>query len=394
MIMSKKVLMVLDEEFPPDDRVYKEAQTLLLNGFQVSIACYTFKDRPHFEQVDGIKVYRKKIPGLIYKSSVAVLKLPVYFNWWKRYIKQTIKKETFDIIHIHDLPLSKVGAYFKKKFKLKLVIDLHENWPAHISRATHTNTFFGKLLSSKKQWVDYEKNILKNADRIITVVDEMKNRIAEAGHDSGKIIILENTIAPENFNAFEYKPDTRHFTLFFAGGLNIERGLQYVIPGLKYLIDEIPNIKLQIVGKGSYQNHLEKLVHENQLENYVDFLGWKPLQEVLELTAAANLTLIPHIKWEQTDCSSPNKLFQCMLQGVPLVVSNCNSVQRIVEQTNSGVSYTFDNMKEFAEKVLYLYKNPEIMKQMSVNGTLAVHDHYNWQNTSRNFIAEYKTLST
>jgi glycogen synthase len=85
------------------------------NGFDVSIACYTFTDKPLREEFKGIHIYRRRINRFIYKSSVAALKFPIYFNWWKRYLNEVAKEQSFDIIHIHDLPLAQVGVYFKKK---------------------------------------------------------------------------------------------------------------------------------------------------------------------------------------------------------------------------------------------------------------------------------------
>lgn len=391
--MRKHVLMVLDEEFPPDDRVYKEAQSLIKEGFSVAIACYTFSARPNFEEIDGIRIFRKKISKFIYKSSVAALTFPVYFNWWKRYLQEIFQTNAFDIIHIHDLPLTKVGVHFKQQYNIKLVVDLHENWPSLLEKAIHANTFFGKILSPISLWRKYEKNSLKKADLIVAVVDEMKERVKALGIPND-IVVLENTIDLKRFGSISAKKCSKKecFDLIFAGGLNVERGLQYVIKGIKIAKQNIPNLKLNIIGEGSYKGVLENLVKEHQVENEVDFLGWQPLEKVLKLTSQADVALIPHLKWEQSDCSSPNKIFQCMLVGVPLLVSNCNSLVRLVKTTKSGLFYPFDDYEKFAALLLYLYEHPEDRKQMGKNGTKAILTKYNWDNTVKDFLDSYKQL--
>lgn len=388
--MQQKVLMVLEGDFPPDDRVYKEARSLIAQGHSVTIACYTFTRKPRHEVFQQIIIIRKRIPKLIYKLSVAALKLPFYFLWWQKYLESIIKSTSYDVIHIHDLPLAKVGVYFKKKYGLKLVVDLHENWPAHLSKAKHTNTLLGKILSDNKKWRRYEAEILQAPDLIICVVEEMKERIVNLGISDEKIIVLPNTIAPDEFSLQTKKKSPDEFVLFFAGGINIERGLQFVIPALAKLPDTIPTIKLKIVGAGSYLNHLKILVKKYNLKQHVEFLGWKPLKEVMQMTSEADVALIPHLKWEQTDCSSPNKLFQCMYAEVPLLVSNCNSVERIVLETHSGVSYVYDDINELAEKILYLYKNPDVRFSMAQNGKNAVLTKYNWDNTGKALTEAYK----
>jgi glycosyltransferase involved in cell wall biosynthesis len=390
--MSQKVLMVLEGDFPPDDRVYKEAKSLIKQGFSVTIACYTFTNKPRHEVFQQIIIIRKRIPKLIYKFSVAALKFPFYFLWWQKYLESIVKSESYHIIHIHDLPLAKVGTLIKKKYDLKLVVDLHENWPAHLSQAKHTNTFLGKMLSDQKKWRTYEAEILHHSNLIICVVEEMKERIVKLGLSDEKVIVLPNTIDPLDYNLVSSIKQSGEFVLFFAGGITIERGLQYVIPAMAKLIDKIPAIKLKIVGTGSYLNHLKILVNKYNLSKHIEFLGWKPLKDVIQMTSNADAALIPHLKWEQTDCSSPNKLFQCMYAKVPLIVSNCNSVERIVLETQSGVSYVYNDINELADKILNLYKHPEVRLTMAENGNKAVHTKYNWNNTVTTLIEAYKNL--
>jgi hypothetical protein len=80
-----KILMILENEFPPDERVEKEIAVLQNSGFELAIAAYTFKNKPNIEKYNGYTIYRKKIPLLIYKSSAAGLIQPFYF-----YIRQKI----------------------------------------------------------------------------------------------------------------------------------------------------------------------------------------------------------------------------------------------------------------------------------------------------------------
>ncbi|PKP11400.1 MAG: hypothetical protein CVU09_03790 [Bacteroidetes bacterium HGW-Bacteroidetes-4] len=390
--MPQKVLMVLEGDFPPDDRVYKEAKSLIKQGFSVTIACYTFTQKPRHEVFNQIQIIRKPIPKLIYKLSVAALKLPFYFLWWQKYLESLLRTEAFDIIHIHDLPLAKVGTLIKKKYNLKLVVDLHENWPAHLSQAKHTNTFLGKILSDQNKWRTYEAQILHHANLIICVVEEMMERIVKLELPEAKIIVLPNTIDPMEYNLVAHEKPSDEFVLFFAGGITIERGLQYVIPAIAKLMDKIPTLKLKIVGMGSYLKTLKMLVNKYNLTQHVEFLGWKPLKEVIQMTSDADVALIPHLKWEQTDCSSPNKLFQCMYAKVPLIVSNCNSVERIVLETQSGVSYAYNDINELADKILNLYKHPEVRLTMAENGNKAVLTKYHWNNTVKTLTEAYKNI--
>lgn len=54
------------------------------------------------------------------KAKIACLRLPFYFMFWKKQVGNLLCAETFDVIHIHDLPLAEVGYWAKKKFGIKI----------------------------------------------------------------------------------------------------------------------------------------------------------------------------------------------------------------------------------------------------------------------------------
>ena len=195
-----KVLMVLESEFPPDVRVENEILALTEAGHEVHLACSTRKNRPEIELFGKAVIHRKTITPFIYKSSVGCLKFPFYFNFWRNFISGLFENEHFDAIHIHDLPLSIIGVEAKNKIKIKLIIDLHENWPALIKLAPHTQTFLGKLLSSNKQWIEYERKMLREADIVITIIEEARDRVIGLGIDRDKICMVSNTINFENLS--------------------------------------------------------------------------------------------------------------------------------------------------------------------------------------------------
>jgi glycosyltransferase involved in cell wall biosynthesis len=384
--------MILDREFPHDTRVEHEMASLKSSGHSIYLACFTRKNLPAYDNYNSIVVYRKKINTLTYKSSVACLRFPVYFNFWTRFLFSILKKNKFDAIHIHDLPLSHVGFRVKKKFNIPLVIDLHENWPAALEEAKHTNTILGKILSSNIQWRRYEEQVLKKADRIVTVVEEMRDRIAKLGIQTNKISILPNTIKPESFIRPALTPDPNYLTLFYAGGVNIHRGLQIVIDGLVGFVEKYPFLRLWIIGPGSYIDNLKTRIEAYGITKSVVFFGWRNLHEISELLSQSDIALIPHLKSEQTDNSSPNKLYQYMYFGKPILASNCNSIERVINETKTGIVYRNDQPNDFADKLEYLISQKDKFKEFSVNGQKAVQDKYNWDLSAQSLINLYENL--
>ncbi len=370
-----KVLMVLEREFPEDERVEKEALSLIKAGYEVHLACYTRKNRISFENYKGIQVHRKSISNfLLKKASVAALKAPFYFRFWKRFVQEIADKKKLDSIHIHDLPLAKVGYETAKKNNAKFVLDLHENWAGLLSVSEHTQTFLGKILSSNKQWKNYEKKYGNLADQVIVVVEEAKNRLIEKGISKEKIMVISNTISiPLPIKSKEKYPV---YTFIYAGGINYHRGLQYVLDGLAIVNQIVSNWQFMLVGSGRYVEKLKNQAKQLKIENKVHFLGYQPYHKMMEYVARANCGLIPHIKSSHTDHTIPNKLFQYMYLKIPVLASNCAPIERIVKECNSGLIYQFDNPKQFSEKALELIQGKN--NNYGESGYQAVVKKYNW----------------
>lgn len=385
--------MVLESDFPPDDRVEKEAVSLIRQGHTVTIACYTFKMEPFELWHKGIRIIKKPISKFLYKSSVGALKFPFYFSFWASFLDLLLKENSYDILHVHDLPLAKVGSGLKEKYGLILVLDLHENYPASLRTTTHTKKILGRILHSDRQWRRYEQKYIKKADLIIAVVEEMKERIIKLGAEKEKVIVVENTPLTDEFPVTAQSPSADYITLFYAGGINIYRGLQIVVKALSIMIKEISNIRLWIIGKGSYESKLRALIHQLNLDKHVTFFGWKNLGDITSLLSRSDIALIPHLKSEQTDCSSPNKIFQYAYANKPTVCSNCNSLERLIREWNNGVIYKHDSPEDLSEKLLNLIKSGDY-KLLGKNGKENIINRYNWNISVLPLLQAYKNLAS
>ena len=388
-----KILMVLESEFPPDVRVENEILALAEAGHKIHLACSTRKNRPENDFYGKAFVHRKKITSFIYKSSVGCLKFPFYFNFWRKFIFGLCLKEKFDVIHIHDLPLAVIGSETKKKFNTHLVIDLHENWPALIKTAEHTQTFLGKLLSSNKQWVDYEKKILKDADKVITIIEEARDRVINLGIDPDKVGMVSNTINFENLSIEPKKRVDDSFIIFYGGAINRHRGLQVVMNALKILKEGKIDVRLWIVGDGSFRKTLEELSESLQIKSQVRFFGQKPFNELLEILADSDVAIIPHIRTDNNDASSPNKLYQYMYLDKPIVASDCTSLKRIINDTKTGFIYQHDSADELAQLLEKLLNNRSLLQDLKGNGKRAVIEKYNRSFDNKRLVELYSHLN-
>jgi glycosyltransferase involved in cell wall biosynthesis len=383
-----KVLMILERDFPADDRVEKEALSLIKDGHQVDIICFTMNGTDRIENYKGIRTIKRRISKFIYKSSIGALSTPFYFNFWRKILSNHLKNESYQVLHLHDLPLASVVKDVSLQYKITFVLDLHENYPALLRVSPHTKKMIARLLHSNRQWEKYEQKYVGLADKLVTVVEEMKARIRP--YAKCEIAVVENTPYLEELLHYDLLPDKGYITLVYSGGLNFHRGLQTVIEGLKLAVKEKPAIRLFILGGGSYEPLLKDMVKDNKLEESVHFFGWVSPAKMFENIYKSDIGLIPHIKSVQSDNSSPNKLFQYMFCGKPILASNCNSVARVLDETNTGITYIHDSAEDFKNRLLELINKMPFDGYIK-NGMKAM-EKYNWECSVKQLLDLYRNI--
>lgn len=393
-----KILMLLDNEFPPDIRVENEINSLLSNDHELHILSYNFGKKFKFEDHGNLKIRRFNIHKQIAKKGIALLHtIPVYKIIWRRQVFKILKKESFDAVHIHDLPLCFLIKSIKKEWSIKVIADMHENYPFLVEDQKYMRYYLAKKILNPKIWHKKEKEWLTNADTIICVAEEMKQRLCNILGKSAKIQLVPNTLNLKYFkdvmiqNPGIEKNLSNGFKLLYVGGFDPGRGIEYLIEATALLIKEIPEIKTILVGDGNIKTELKQITENLGLNNYVKFEGWQPMNNIKSYIENCDLCIIPHVRTPQTDNSSPNKLFQYMYYKKPVIASNCISIEKIVSTENCGLIYEDKNSRNMAKQILKLYNSKELANRMGENGFNAVINKFNWDSTVKPLLDIYNS---
>lgn len=273
-----------------------------------------------------------------------------------------------------------------------MVADLHENWPALIKNARHTTTLAGRLLSSDKQWRRYERKILKDADLVITIIDEAMERIIELGIDPAKICMVSNTIDIDDIPPLTEKSTGNVLTIFYGGAINRHRGLQVVLEAICLLNHKNIKLNFDIVGSGSYRADLEKLALKLGISSQVNFRGHKPFHEMTRILAMSDAAIIPHLRTENNDASSPNKLYHYMYLEKPVISSDCKSLKRILDETGAGFTYRSDSAGDLALLLEKLNAERDLLQEKGEKGKAAVLSKYNWSADKERLLKGYNSI--
>lgn len=393
-----KIGMILDASFPPDPRVENEAVSLVNHGHKVFLFCLKYADEKSSEIINGIQVKRYKSNKLEYKLSALAYTVPFYSSLMNKKITKFIKETNIDVLHIHDIRIAEAVFKANKKYQLPVVLDLHDNMPEVMKLYPHLQKFPGKYIILPKKWKQKEHEFINKADKIITVspefLENLKERIPSIKE---KLILVPNTIRKSFFEDFSINKTIidsykNNFVLLYLGDTHLRRGLQTAIFSLVELKKTIENIKLVIVGKNTTDIVLKQQVKDLQLEPFVDFEGWQDVSLFQSYIMASDVCISPLHRNLQHDVAYANKIFQYMSFGKPLLVSDAIAQKNLIHKTHSGLVHKEKDSVDFSEKVLELYKNENLRKELGENGKVFVQNEFCWEETSKKLLDLYDNL--
>ena len=403
----KTIGMMLDAPYPEDGRVTKEAIALLDAGYRVAILCVRRNGEVQREVVKGIDVYRVSrslgaVAQVAWDSINALLwHHPVFTRALPRFIAEC----NVDALHVHDLPLAGSAARVARRLRLPWVLDLHENYPAGLQIWSEHKTnpivrLKNRLLMSYERWVSYERRMCMQATAIITVVEEMRQRLVRVhGLPIEKIWVVTNSEWRNFYDQFPSLEEVREsfpgeYVILYLGYYGPHRGLDTVIEAMPEILATIPNARFVVVGRGSLRPTLEKLAVRLGVADRVSFLGLKPYAEVGSWMRRADINVTPHKRNEHTDHTIPHKLFHSLLSGRPTLVSSAPPLKRIAEETGGAHVFEAEDPVAFARAVVRIYSDERHREAVANAGVAAsLEGPYNWDTDQQHLIELYATLS-
>jgi len=298
---------------------------------------------------------------------------------------------------VHDLCYAPATTLAGKLLHLPVVFDMHEHYTAMLRMSFEAKVYrkfrpFAFILLSLLRIE--EKIACRWARKVIVVADEHIARIEGLGVRRESIVVVTNTEDIDYFRAFaideslvqKWRDD---FVILYVGGFSPHRGIETAIEAMPTVLEQIPNARLLLVGEGATRLELEQLVCDAGLGNRVTFVGFQPFKTVPTYIYFSSVCLIPHISTPHIETTMPNKIFQFMMLGKPVVVSNTRPMMRIVKDAECGLIFRERNAQSLAETLIQL-ADDNLRQRLGENARRAVEDRYNWKKTAQALLDIYR----
>jgi glycosyltransferase involved in cell wall biosynthesis len=235
----------------------------------------------------------------------------------------------------------------------------------------------------------FERAVVRFYDHVIFTTPVVGDRYATMNVRSGPV---ENYPIVELSQAFEREPQEK---IIYLGGMSRIRGLVELVEAFAIVARKHPRWRLQLVGSyrpASFEDELRDLAHRLGIAENVEFVAWVPYEEKERLSSQAAMGLITYLPYPNNTSCLPNKLFDYMLVGLPVIASDFPLYREVVEPNRCGLLVDPARPEEIARAMGYLIEHPDEARQMGENGRRAVIERYNWGKECERLLAIYEAV--
>lgn len=384
-----KICYLFQDEYPWDVRVEKICFSLAAMGHEVRILSRNRRGLPRSEEIaPGVHVDR--LPFLKWQLVNSFLNFPAFFSpLWFFSLFMICRRNYVSCIIVRDLPLGPLALLVGRLLRIVVILDMAENYPAMLEDSLRfgTSDLLGRIFRNPLMWRWIERSTLPLFDRILVVSTSSGDRVVHCGVLPTRVFVVGNTPMLDRFAKFNGVEVARvsnmgEIVLLYVGGLEEGRGLETVVRALPAIRKFAPGVRLVIGGEGAAELLLRKLSIDLDVDDLVVFLGWVDPTLVPSVIAGADIGIIPHFVTEHTQTTIPNKIFDFMAAGKPVIVSHARSLVTLVERYNCGVVFTAGDHHAFARGVQVLIDENRRV-QLGEAGRRAVFTECNWTHDVR-----------
>lgn len=365
------VLHVSSAHRASDGRIAeKEAVALSAAGYDVTVLA--LKRAEGTVLPEGPRFIEYGVPGS--RARRFLLRLP----WLLGYCLQ----HRFDVYHLHDPDLILVGVVLKL-FGHRVVYDVHESYPMVILDRQWIPAFLRPGLS--RLWRVMECAFVRWADLTVTA----HITVAEQ-YDGGRVVTLHNypivrDLANESTPALAERP----WRVLHHGDLTEQRGLFTMVEAMgKVALEPAPELRLG----GSLPQNLKARLEAMPGMARSAYLGWLNKEQLAEELSQARAGLVLLHPTHNYRVIRPNKLYEYMAAGLPVVASDFPHWREVVGPSDCGLLVDPLDTAAIARAIEYLLTHPEEATAMGARGRAAVLAQYNWQAEKAKLVAAYEAL--
>jgi glycosyltransferase involved in cell wall biosynthesis len=295
-------------------------------------------------------------------------------------------------------PLAIFGRLKDKSFVIGPI-----QYPQECSDITDYEWVSGR--SGLKAWLmyDLEHTIMRFIQKPIEMLHEAT--LSEAGalvFDSRKTLELYRRLYSDILRGktlevippgvetkqFQYVPPIKrdYFEILTVGYLLKRKGIQYLISAMPFILREVKNVKLRIVGDGPYKAELARLTKRLSLEDHVIFQGRITREETIKYYHLSDVFVLPALS------TTVSVFLEAQACGRPVIGTTAGYIPELIADGRTGFIIAKGCVEELKEKIVRLLSDEELRLKMGINARKWVEENFDWDKLIKQWYNLYKSL--
>jgi len=387
--MQKRILYI-NQYFkhpgePGSTRSYWVARQLIAAGYQVTmiaqrnLAHGNIKEAPWFEEqmIEGIRVLYLRNR---YANSMGLSRrLWSFFIFMVRATWRALREKSVDLVIATSTPPTvAVPALVRKWLRgTPFLFEVRDLWPeVPIQMGVVRHPVVVRTL----RW--FERTTYRNAAHVIALSPGMREGVAQ-------YIPLERTsMIPNMAKVDQFWPRERnyemiramglvpeHFRVIYFGQMGVSNAIPLIIDAATVLQNLDPEIDFIFVGHGMMKRWVEKRVQTEKLRNIIVF-DRVAMREMSEIVNFCDISLVTFSNIPILRTNSPNKLFDSLSAGKPVIVNSAGWTKDLVEAHSCGLFIPPDRPGELAQLILKLKRDPVLVERMGMHARRLAEKRY------------------
>ena len=372
-----RICVIRQHYVPQDTRVAREVAVLVESGYEVDVICLRERGEPRLERDGGVTV--RRLPLRHTRRGVVryLIEYVVFFLMATCLVAVLHVRHRYRLVQVNSIPDTLVfAAGVPRLFGARVLLDLQECMPEFLVTKFSISPHHPVVRLVGR----FEQLSIRFADFVITPTEQMREAFIARGADKTKVSVVmdgadERIFRPDRDS--EKIGDQSRFTLICHGTVEERYGLDTVIKAVALLQDEIPELRFEIYGSGSYLGHLRQLASELGVEDRVSFSGcFVPVDELVQALAAADVGIVAMKRDAFRDLTLAGKMFDFIAMRKPMIVSRTRSVEETFGECCFEL-FQSNDVEDLARAIRAVHADPKRREQF-IRRAAEVAEPYRW----------------
>jgi len=384
--MAKRACIIRQGTYPYDLLLRREAEALRDGGFEVDVICEPLSKDKAEEVISGVHVYR--LPARLKRGGV----IPYVTSYIRFFFSAAFKVTTlhlrhrYSLIQVNTMPDFLVFVtLIPRLMGAKVGLFMYEPMP-ELWATLYNKRLIVRLLEVLQRWA------IGYAHVVFAVTQQQKETFVARGANGDKITVVLNVPDPRLWEQFVPATTTpkEHFTLICHGAIEERYGHDTMLQAVEWVRAQIPNLRLRILGNGSYRDEFVAQIKARGLETTVQYLGWVPLQQMVEELYNADVGIVAQKSSPYSNLVHTGKMYDFLAFGKPVLASRLGAVRAYFDE-DALCFFEPGDAESLAKGILDLYQYPD-RRQVLVENSQRLYLQYKWEKQKEIYLSAYQAL--